>query len=124
MIVFEDGNYETGSWLTAASYPERVCHEVAEGSELANKVKALYPYIALNIVNGVLVDVAPRDKTQDEIDAENAPQPKTADQLRIEQLESENAMMVLEVVSAKIRLDQSEQAQADLMITLVTNGVI
>jgi hypothetical protein len=91
MIVFEDGNYETGYWLTAESYPERVCYEVEEGSELALKIAALYPFYTLDIVDGVLVDVTEREKTQEEIDAENAPAPKTAEQLRIEELESQLA---------------------------------
>jgi len=91
MIVFDDGNYETGEWLTAETYPNRVAYVVEEGSELAGKVKALYPYFTLNVVDGVLVDVTPRDKTQEEIDAENTPPPKTAEQLRIEELETQLA---------------------------------
>jgi hypothetical protein len=97
MVVFEDGNYETGYWLTAESYPERVCYEVEEGSELALKIVALYPFYTMDIVDGVLVDVTEREKTQEEIDAENAPPPKTEEQLRIEQLESDNASLLLAV---------------------------
>lgn len=88
MIVFENGNYETGDWLTVETYPERVSYVVEEGSELAIKIATLYPYYTLNIVDGILIDVIEREKTQAEIDAENAPAPKTADQLRIEQLEA------------------------------------
>lgn len=91
MIVFNNGNYETGDWLTAESYPERECYVVEEGSELAEKIKANYPFYTLDIVDGVLVDVTPREKTAEEIAAENAPPPKSADQLRIEQLEAELA---------------------------------
>jgi len=91
MIVFDDGNYETGDWLTAETYPERVAYVVEEGSELATKIIGLYPYFTLNIVDGVLIDVTARQKTQAEIDAENAPPPKTAEQLRIEQLETQLA---------------------------------
>jgi hypothetical protein len=122
MIVHADGGYEIGSWLTAETYPN--AFYIEDESELAAKVIALYPYFTLNIVDGVFADVIPRDKTQEEIDQENAPPPKTADQLRIEQLEDENAMMALEVATANIRLDQSEQAQADLMLTLVLEGVL
>lgn len=98
MIVFEDGNYETGDWLTAETYPERISYEVEEGSELAAKIVANYPYYTLDVVDDVLVDVTIREKTQEEIDKENAPAPKTADQLRIEQLENEQAALILALV--------------------------
>lgn len=66
--------------------------------------------------------------TVDEYTSRPDPQPeetpKTPEQIRIEQLEDENAMMALEVATANIRLDQAEQAQADLMLTLVLEGVL
>ncbi|OBZ13329.1 hypothetical protein [Bacillus sp. FJAT-26390] len=81
-------------------------------------------------VNGgsviVFVDVVGKFLSAD-IDVVTPPLPevpKTPDQLRIEQLEAENAMMALEVANTNIRLDQSEQAQADLMLTLVLEGVL
>lgn len=91
MIVFDNGNYETGDWLTVETYPERVTYVVEEGSELAAKIASLYPFYTLDVVDGVLVDVTPREKTQEEIDAENAPKPKTAEQLRLEELETQLA---------------------------------
>ncbi|MGG1635013.1 hypothetical protein [Paenibacillus sp. NRS-1760] len=94
MIVFNDGlgTYETGDWLTVKTYPDRECYEVEEGSELAMKIVSLYPFYTMEIIDGVLVDVTPREKTQEEIDKENTPPPKTVDQLRIEQLENELAL--------------------------------
>jgi hypothetical protein len=62
--------------------------------------------------------------TQEEIDEiRNAPQPETAEQ-KIAALESENAFIALELVDTQIRLDQSEQSQADLLLLLVGNGVL
>ena len=43
---------------------------------------------------------------------------------RIEQLEAENALIALELAETQMRLDQSEQAHADLLLTLVQGGVI
>lgn len=103
MIVFNDGNYETGDWLTAETYPERVCYVVEEGSELAAKIAALYPYYTLNIVDGALVDVTPREKTPEEIEAEKPK--KTPEQLRIEQLEADKA--ALEAQLAQLNGDLS-----------------
>lgn len=97
MIVFDNGNYETGDWLTAETYPGRVAYVVDEDSELSDKVKKLYPYFTMVIVDGVLVDVTPREKTPEEIAAENAPPPKTSEQLRIEQLEADNQSLLLAV---------------------------
>jgi len=124
MIVFEDGNYETGSWLTAASYPERVCYEVEEGSELATKIISLYPYCTLNIVGGQLIDVTQREKTLAEIVAENSPPPKTAEQLQFEQLESENALMALDLIDTQIALEQTQSEQAALLLALIDGGVL
>jgi hypothetical protein len=62
--------------------------------------------------------------TQEEIDELlNAPQPETHEQ-KIAALESENAFIALELVDTQIRLDQSEQSQADLLLLLVGNGVL
>ena len=43
---------------------------------------------------------------------------------KITSLEDENAMIALELVDTQIRLYQAEQDQADLILTLVANGVI
>jgi len=51
------------------------------------------------------------------------PDPITPEQ-RITQLEAENAGLALELTQTQIRLDQSEQAQADLLLTLVAGGVL
>lgn len=85
MIVFNDGNYETGDWLTAETYPERTCYVVAEGSVLAKKIATLYPFYTLIILDGELIDVMPRTKTPEEIAAENA-RPPSPD-VRIAELE-------------------------------------
>lgn len=133
MIVRPNGKYESNSFFPNVNWYENepdnyvVDETTEEGAALAEKIKSLFPYYTLNIVDGVLVDVTEREKTQEEIDAENVPLPQpepTAEQLRIEQLEAENAMMALEVANANIRLDQAEQAQADLMLTLVMEGVL
>ncbi|WP_141500978.1 hypothetical protein [Paenibacillus luteus] len=104
MIVFSDGNYETGDWLTADTYPERECFVVEEGSELAAKVIALYPYYTLDIVDNVLVDVTPRDKTPEEEAAENAPAPKSPEQIRIETLEYENTALQTRLADVELAL--------------------
>lgn len=107
MIVFDNGNYETGDWLTAETYPERVCYVIDEKSELAKKIFDMYPYFTMNVVDGVIVGVTPREKTPEEIAAENAPKPpapKTADQLRIEALETENAQLKLDMADVQLAL--------------------
>jgi len=50
------------------------------------------------------------------------PEPSPAD--RIAQLEEENALLALELAQTQIRLDQAEQEQAELLLTLVSEGVI
>ncbi|MGO4184621.1 hypothetical protein AB4Z17_25925 [Paenibacillus sp. TAF43_2] len=130
MLVFHDGNYEVGYWLHSQSYPDSdmpyYILDLADESDkaLAVTIEQLFPFVSLDIEDGKIVNVTEREKTQEEIDRENAPAPKTAEQIRIEQLEDENAMMALEVANTNIRLDQSEQAQADLMLTLVLEGVL
>lgn len=104
MLVFEDGVYETGYWLSKDSYPAAVCYVIEADSELAAKIRTLYPYFTLVVENGELVGVTARDKTQEEIDRENAPPPKTPEQIRIEQLEN--------------KLAASEQSNLDTMDAL------
>lgn len=43
---------------------------------------------------------------------------------KITQLEDENAGLALELAQSQIRFDQSEQAQADLILALVEGGVL
>jgi len=52
------------------------------------------------------------------------PPPPTPEQIRLNQLESENAFIALELVDTQIRLDQTEQTQADLLLLLVEKGVV
>lgn len=51
-------------------------------------------------------------------------EPSTSKQLTSEQLESVNAMLALELAQVKIKINQQEQANADLLLSLVKNGVI
>jgi len=70
-------------------------------------------------------------RAQEELDAEWAarpPEPET-DAQKIARLEDENAGLMLELAEAairqneaEIRLDAAEQTQADLLLTLVTEG--
>ncbi|WP_138756534.1 hypothetical protein [Paenibacillus sinopodophylli] len=90
MIVHADGGYETGAWLTAETYPSS--YFIEDQSELADKVKVLYPYYTLDVVDGVLVDVTARAKTPEEIEFESMPPLKTVEQLRIDQLEEQLAL--------------------------------
>ena len=53
----------------------------------------------------------------------DAPQPETPEQ-RIAALEDENAFLALELATAQARLDQTEQEQAELLLLLVSEGVI
>ncbi|OME79070.1 hypothetical protein BK120_22480 [Paenibacillus sp. FSL A5-0031] len=98
LLIFEDGTYEVGEWLHTESYPDSlmpyyiVDYGTKEGATLAAKILQLYPYFTLTVVDGVLRDVMKREKTQEEIDKENTPPPKTMEQLRIEQLENELAL--------------------------------
>ncbi|ANY67591.1 hypothetical protein BBD42_14740 [Paenibacillus sp. BIHB 4019] len=102
MIVWKDGNYETGSWLTAESYEGSdhyfIDEATDEGEALAVKLQRLYPYFKLIVENGELKDVEPREKTAEELAALNAPLSKTLEQKRIEQLEVSN-LALMEVVA-------------------------
>ena len=51
------------------------------------------------------------------------PEPETPEQ-RIAALEDENAFLALELATAQSRLDQTEQEQAELLLFLVSQGVI
>jgi hypothetical protein len=53
----------------------------------------------------------------------DVPQPETPEQ-RISTLEDENAFLALELATAQSRLDQTEQEQAELLLLLVSQGVI
>ncbi|WP_138751846.1 hypothetical protein [Paenibacillus sinopodophylli] len=90
MIIHADGGYETGAWLSAETYPNS--HFIDDNSALGDKVKALYPYYTLDVVAGVLVDVTARAKTPEEIEFESMLPLKTAEQLRIDQLEEQLAL--------------------------------
>lgn len=126
LLLFEDSTYETGYWLSPESYPDKVCYLVDEGSEegktLSTKIQALYPYFTIEVEEGELLDVVEREKTQEEIDAENAPPPKTADQIKIEQLEDEsvsNMMALAEVFETTERLNGvREQETVETMLGL------
>jgi hypothetical protein len=126
MIIHVDGNYETGSWLSAATYPDAffIDETTETGSTLAEKIIGLYPYYTLEVEDGQLVDVFVRDKTPEELEAENALPLLTKEQLRIEQLEAENAKLITYIAKTNARIDQSEQAQADLTLMLVLEGVL
>ncbi|MGO4543219.1 hypothetical protein AB4Z29_00265 [Paenibacillus sp. 2TAB23] len=93
LVVHKNGSYESSDWLSAETYPDShfVDTKTDEGKELASKVVELYPFYQLVVEDGVLIDVEPRDRTPEEIEAENAPSPKTAEQIRIEQLEGQLA---------------------------------
>lgn len=97
MIVHADGGYEIGSWLTADTYPDT--YFIDDETELSAKILALYPYYTLDIVDGVLIDVVPRDKTPEEEAAENAPVPKT-----IETLEAENTALQSRLADVELAL--------------------
>lgn len=67
-----------------------------------------------------------REKTQQELADEraNQPAPQPTPQERIEVLEDENALLALELAQTQLRLDQAEQEQADLLLMLISQGVI
>lgn len=91
IIIFDDGcgTYETGHWLGKDSYPNSSYpyYLISDKSDLAVKVRKLYPFFSLVVEDDVLFDIIPREKKQEEIDEENTLSPKTTEQLRIEQLE-------------------------------------
>ncbi|ANY67745.1 hypothetical protein BBD42_15680 [Paenibacillus sp. BIHB 4019] len=90
MIVHANGSYETGEWLTADTYPN--AYYIADDSELAAKVRTLYPYYTLVTENGALIDVTERAKTPEE-EAALLPQ-KSPEELRIESLEADNVALM------------------------------
>lgn len=110
ILIFEDGTYEVGAWLHENSYPDSVlAYYIVDdgtevGAELFQKIVNLYPYFTLTVVDGELWDVEQREKTPEEIEQENAPPPKTAEQIKIEQLEG--------------KLAASEQSNLDTMDAL------
>lgn len=59
----------------------------------------------------------------DKHDPSPLPKPETPEQ-RITALEDENAFLALELATAQSRLDQTEQEQAELLLLLVSEGVI
>lgn len=80
------------------------------------------------IIKGALTE-----RTQTELDEEWSarPAPPETDAQKIARLEDENAMMALEFMNSQIelmnnqtRLDQNEQAQADMLLMLVEGGVL
>lgn len=142
MIIYPNGYIETGEFLTHETYPDKTYFVVEENSDLARKILSI-PYRKLIITDGNLVDVEERQPTPEEEAA--AQTPKTDEQVRIEQLESENAliafeladsqsrlelseqnsaMMALELVDTQVRLQASEKSQADLILQLVDGGVL
>ncbi|MGO4540387.1 hypothetical protein [Paenibacillus sp. 2TAB19] len=50
--------------------------------------------------------------------------PQPPPEVRIAQLEAENALMALELIDTQIALEQSQTEQANLILTLVERGVI
>ena len=64
-----------------------------------------------------------REKTPEEIEAERAQRPP-APKSRMELLEEENALLAFELAQTRLRLEQAEQEQASLLLTLVQEGVI
>lgn len=125
MIVYLNGYYETGDWQTADTYPDKeykiIDESTAEGAALAAKVIATQP-CALVLEDGYIVDVIPRDKTPDEIAAEE--EQKTPDQIRIEQLENESALLAMELIDTQITLEQTQSEQAALLLALIDGGVL
>ncbi|OME86935.1 hypothetical protein BK120_08405 [Paenibacillus sp. FSL A5-0031] len=109
MIVHADGGYEIGSWLTADTYPDS--YFIEDETDLAAKILARYPYYTLDIVDGALIDVTPRDKTPEEEAAESAPAPKSPEQISIETLEAENTAL------------QSRLADVELALIEIFGGV-
>lgn len=93
LVVHKNGSYDSADWLTPETYPDSffVDTTTADGTELANKVFALFPYYTLIAEDGVLIDVEQRDKTSEEIERENTSPPKTPEQLQIDQLENQLA---------------------------------
>ncbi|TCM89590.1 hypothetical protein EV294_11255 [Paenibacillus sp. BK033] len=99
MIVRPDGTYESNSLFLNSNWYENetenyVVDETTEvGQTLSVKIVSLYPFYNLIIEQGVLVDVETRDPLPGEI-VDPSPPPKTPEELRIEQLESDNLMLM------------------------------
>jgi hypothetical protein len=96
MFIHPDGSYESGYWQTAELYPNSqfIDEKTPIGQALANKIVSLYPFYTPVYENGVIVDAIPRTPTPEEEEALKPP--KTADQLRIEQLEKANEQLMLD----------------------------
>lgn len=67
-------------------------------------------------------DVRPGDIWDGEKWTRPEPPPPSPDPLAL--LEEENALLALELVQTQLRLDQVEQEQSDLLLLLVSEGVI
>jgi len=82
-----------------------------------------------DVVMGIPSDERCRIKSFDPLVIEREPIPivearPTDEQIRIAQLEEENALMALELMNTQIRLDATEQTTADLLFNLVEKGVL
>jgi len=128
MLVFENGVYEIGYWLNANSYPDSAIpyyildSDVEEQKELMDTIQRLRPYFTLEIVEGKIVSVTERDKTPEEIEQENTPPPKTAEQIRIEQLEAENADLWYDTMLKDARITEHDSDIADIWYAIMTGG--
>jgi hypothetical protein len=130
LLIFESGAYETGYWLHEGTYPDStepyyiVDCGTEEGAGLAAKIKQFHPYFTLHVVEGELVNVLPREKTQEEIDKENEPTPKTDEQLKIESLEAElRTARDEQAASNRVVKEQGDTLQQMLEL-LIETGVI
>ena len=121
MILHKDGSYETGAWHTPETYPDSyfIDENTETGKVLAAKLVQFYPYVKVTIsIAGEVTDVQQREKTPEEIEEENKPQPKE----RIDIVEDEAAALALEPMETQIRLENSQAEHAALILALVEKG--
>lgn len=68
MIVYKDKNYETRADKPNENWTAKDVYVVEDGSELANKIIASYPYYEFVLSDGELIDIAPAERPEPEPD--------------------------------------------------------
>jgi len=88
-------------------------------------------YLSSEVTAPHMIPLSPEDDVQpgDIWDGEtwtrpDPPPPPEPAPDRISLLEDENALLALELAQTQVRLDQAEQEQAELLLELVSRGVI
>lgn len=115
-VVYRKTNNQIDTIYTDVNV-EKLKNGIIEGAE------GTHSNVNLQVFSIGLVDedVEINGDTIDGLDLLPVPE---SDEQRITRLEEENAFLALELATAQARLDQTEQEQAELLLLLVSEGVI